>query len=160
MLLRLAALGILLVVLFRLFRLAMSLRHAKHMREAARATEEARGATVLAELPLSEAEVAFLIEDAEGFRWGSARLPKDAIRGARLLVNGAVLQEFALEGARLPTPAVSEEYEGRERWEVGVYLADGATAVIPCGTLREGVSRETAGRVFEAVKAAAVRPGE
>ena len=154
MLIRLAALGLLLVVLFRLFRLAMGLRYAKHLREAARATEEARGATVVAELPLSEAEVAFLTEDAEAFRWGSARLRKDAIRGARLLVNGAVLQEFALEGARLPTPEVPEEYEGRERWEVGVHLADGGTAVIPCGTLREGVSREIAGRVFEAVKAA------
>jgi hypothetical protein len=152
MLIRLAALGLLLVVLFRLFRLAMGLRHAKLAREAARADAEARGATVLAELPVSEAEVVFLVEDEEAFRWGSARLPKDAIRGARLLINGAVLQEFALEGARLPTPEAPEEYEGRERFEVRVYLADGGTAVIPCGTLREGVSREIASRVFEAVR--------
>lgn len=154
MLIRLLALGLLLVLLFRLFRMAMGLRYAKVRREEARAAEEARGAQVVAELPLSDAEVGFLVEDQREFRWGSARLSKDAIRGARLLVNGAVLQEFARQGAGLPPPDPAEEYEGRERWEVRVYGDGGAASTIPCGTLREGVSREIAGRVFEAVRSA------
>jgi hypothetical protein len=158
MLIRLAALLFLLFVLFQIFRLAMGLRHAKRARERARAEEEARGARVLAEIPLSDAEVVFLVEEPEAFRWGSASVKKDEVRGARLLVNGAVLQEFALPQARLPVPEAPEEYEGRERWEVRVYLHGGRSALIPCGTLREGVSREVAGRVFEAVQAAAQTP--
>ncbi|HSD27113.1 MAG TPA: hypothetical protein VLL75_07390 [Vicinamibacteria bacterium] len=158
MLIRLAALGLLLVVIFQILRLAMGLRLAKRARERARAEEEARGARVLAEIPLTDAEVVFLVEEPEAFRWGGARVSKDAVRGARLLVNGAVLQEFALAGTRLPAPDAPEEYEGRERWEVRVYLDGGRSAVIPCGTLREGVSREIAGRVFEALQAAARTP--
>ena len=155
MLIRLAALGLLLVVLFQLLRLAMGLRQAKRARERVRAEEEARGARVLAEIPLSDAEVVFLVEDQGSFRWGSASVRKDDVRGARLLVNGAVLQEFAVAGAPLPAPEAPEEYEGRERWEVRVYVEGGGAVAIPCGTLREGVSREIAGRVFEAVQAAA-----
>lgn len=158
MLIRLLALGLLLVFLFRLFRMAMGLRYAKLLREGARAAEEARGSKVVAELPLSDAEVVFLVEDERAFRWGSASLTKDGVWGARLLVNGAVLQEFALEGARLPASEAPEEYEGRERWEVRVYGDDGRVSTIPCGTLREGVSREIAGRVFEAVRAAVAAP--
>jgi hypothetical protein len=33
-----------------------------------------------------------------------------------------------------------------------LYLDDGALRVIPCGTLREGVSREIATRVFHATR--------
>ena len=68
-----------------------------------------------------------------------------------MLVNGAVLRECAL-----PPPAPPAEYEGRERWEVALFLEGGAEARIPCGTLREGVSREIAARAFEAVQSACV----
>jgi hypothetical protein len=159
MLIRLLALGLLLFLVFRLFQTAMGLRYAKVRREEARAAEEARGSTVVAELPRSDGEVVFLVEDRNEFRWGSARLPKDVIRGVRLLVNGAVLQEFALPGQTLPPPEPAEEYEGRERWEVRVYGDGGGPSSIPCGTLREGISREIAGRVFEAVRSATVPPG-
>jgi hypothetical protein len=155
MFIRFAALAAFLFVVFRLFRLAMGLRQAKLQREGARAAEEARGATVVAELPLPGAEVVFLVEDERELRWGASRLLKEEIRGARLLVNGAVLQEFARVGTALPSPEPPEEYEGRETWEVRVYRDGAEPAVIPCGTLREGVSREIAGHVFEAVRAAA-----
>jgi len=154
MLIRLAALALLLIALWRVFRLAMGLRFAKVSREEARAAEEGSGRKVVAELPLSDAEVVFLVEDADAFRWGGARLAKRDISGARLMVNGAVLQEFAAPGEVLPVPESPEEYEGRERWEVRVFGRDASPTVIPCGTLREGISREIAGRVFEAVKRA------
>jgi hypothetical protein len=152
MLIRLAALALLVIALWRVFRLAMGLRFAKLSREEARATEVASGRRVLAELPLSDAEVVFLVEDSEAFRWGSSRLAKAEVRGVRLMVNGAVLQEFAVAGERLPPPQAPEEYEGRERWEVRVFSRDGGATAIPCGTLREGISRDIAGRVFAAVQ--------
>jgi hypothetical protein len=155
MLIRLAALALLLMALWRIFRLAMGLRFAKLSREEARVAEEATGGRVLAELPLSDAEVVFLVEDAKAFRWGGAQVAKADVRGARLIVNGAVLQEFAEPGERLPPPEPPEEYEGRERWEVRVFRRGASPTAIPCGTLREGISREIAGRVFEAVRKAA-----
>jgi hypothetical protein len=153
MLIRLAALAVLVIALWRVFRLSMGLRFAKLSREESRAAEEGSGRKVVAELPLSDALVVFLVEDADAFRWGSASLSKAEVRGVRLMVNGAVLQELTAAGERLPPPQAPEEYEGRERWEVRVFRGDGGTTVIPCGTLREGISREIAGRVFAAVQA-------
>ena len=149
---RVAALAILLAALFVVFRYAMSLRYAKRTRERARDAEEARGRHVVAEVPLSEDEVVFLTKDEREFTWGRHSVQKRAIAGARMLVNGAVLQECARREGVLPPPAPPTEYEGRERWEVVLYLERGGEARIPCGTLREGVSREIAGRAFEAVR--------
>jgi len=155
---RLLALAGLLAALFVVFRYAMSLRYAKRTRERARDAEEARGRRVIAEVPLSEEEVVFLTEDEAELSWGGRAVKKRAIVGARLLVNGAVLQECARRAGVLPPPAPPAEYEGRERWEVALFLEGGAEARIPCGTLREGVSREIGGRVFEAVRSACSSP--
>ena len=154
---RLLALAFLLAALFVVFRFAMALRYAKRTRERARDAEEARGRRVIAEVPLSEEEVVFLTEDEEELSWGRQSVRKRAIVGARLLVNGAVLRECARRESGLPPPAPAAEYEGRERWEVALFLEDGREARIPCGSLREGVSREIAGRVFEAVRASTRR---
>jgi hypothetical protein len=157
---RLLALAVLVAALFSVFRYAMALRYAKRQRERARDAEEERGRRVIAEVPVSEDEVVFLTEDAHAFAWGQAVVDKGEIVGARLLVNGAVLQEWVRDGsAALPPRAAPLEYEGRERWEVALFLTGGREALIPCGTLREGVSREIAGRVFEAVRAAGAQAG-
>ena len=155
---RALALAILLATLFVVFRFAMALRWAKRAREKARDAEEARGRRVIAEVPLSEAEVVFLTEDEREFSWGRHSVEKRAIVGARLLVNGAVLRECARREGALPPPAPPSEYEGRERWEIALFLEGGGEARIPCGTLREGVSREIAGRAFEAVRTACAIP--
>jgi hypothetical protein len=152
---RLLALAALAAGLFGVFRFAMALRYAMRERESARRAEEARGRRVIAEVPLSEDEVVFLTEDDRVFAWGAREVAKAEIVGARLLVNGAVLQEFAARPGLLPPPQAPAEYEGRERWEVAVFLEGGSETRIPCGTLREGVSREIAGRAFAAVRAAA-----
>jgi hypothetical protein len=138
-----------------LLRLALGLRQAKLDRDRGRAAEEAQGRRVVAELQLSKTETAFLLEDAGSIRWGSEALAKSDIAGARLLVNGGVLQEFARGSALLPPLDPPREYEGGEVWEVVVYRRSGGAARIPCGTLREGVSREIAGRAFAAILAAA-----
>jgi len=155
---RALALAILLATLFVVFRFAMALRWAKRARERARDAEEARGRRVIAEVPLSEEEVVFLAEDEREFSWGRHSVEKRAIVGARLLVNGAVLRECARRERALPPPAPPSEYEGRERWEIALFLEGGGETRIPCGTLREGVSREIAARAFEAVRSACAIP--
>ena len=156
-LVQLVAAAAFLLLAFSVFRLAMGLRWAKVSREAARAEGLAAGRRVVAELPLPSGEVAFLMEDAAGFAWGDRRCEKAGIAGVRMRLNGGVLAEFAKDGVRLPAPEPPEEYEGRERWDVALFAADGFLEAIPCGVLREGVSREVAGTVFEAVKRAVGR---
>ena len=159
MLVKAAALLVLLLLLWMVFRFAMGLRWAKVSREAARAAEQARGRRVVAEIPVSEDEVVFFLEDDAGFYWGGRQARKREIRGARLLLNGGVMASFARNGEALPHPSTPEEYQGRERWEVVVYLEDGGEERIACGGLREGVSRDMATRVFEAIRSA-VAPGK
>jgi hypothetical protein len=140
------------LVLFSLFRLAMGLRWAKVVRETARAEAGGEGRRLLAELPLASGEVVFLVEDESALAWGEERCDKSRIAGVRMRLNGGVLAEHASPGVTLPPPEASEEYEGRERWDVALFSRDGFLASIPCGVLREGVSREVASTVFEAVR--------
>jgi hypothetical protein len=135
----------------------MGLRWAKVSREATRKAEEGAGRRVLAELPRAQGDVVLFVEDALGFGWGDVRVGKDVIAGARMRLNGGVLAEFARPGTFLPPPVPPEDYDGRERWDVLVFRDDGSSLSVPCGTLREGVSREVASTVFEAVRRAAAR---
>ena len=153
MIIRVAALLLLLAALWVLFRFAMALRWSKVVREGSRSAEESRGRRVVAEIPLPD-ELLFFLEDDAGFYWGASQARKSEIRGGRLLLNGGVIGSFTRRGAALPEPPAAEEYEGRERWDVLLYCG-GRTEAVPCGSLREGVSREIAGRVFEAVRRAA-----
>lgn len=154
MLVRILAFAVFLYFLFSLFRYAMGLRAAKLAREDERAAAEAGGLWVVAELPLPSGEVAFLAEDKHFFSWGDTRVAKADVAGLRMRLNGGVLAEHAREGVRLPPPSPPEEYEGGERWDVALYGTHDLLASIPCGILREGVSREVASTVFAAVKRA------
>jgi hypothetical protein len=106
---------------------------------------------VVAELPLPDGVVLFL-EDAAGFYWRDESVSKTAVDGARLELNGGVVAQAARPGAFLPQPGSAAEFEGSEEWEVVLYLAAGGRRRVRCGRLREGVSREAASAVFEAVK--------
>jgi hypothetical protein len=152
MIIRVVAALLLLAALWVLFRFAMALRWSKVVREGSRSAEESRGRRVVAEIPLPDGLLLFLEDDA-GFYWGASQARKSEIRGARLLLNGGVIGSFSRPGAALPDPPPAEEYEGRERWDVLIYC-QGRTEAVPCGILREGVSREIAARVFEAVRRA------
>jgi len=153
MIIRVAAALLLLAALWVLFRFAMALRWSKVVREGSRSAEESRGRRVVAEIPLPD-ELLFFLEDDAGFYWGGSQARKSEILGARLLLNGGVIGSFSRPAAVLPGPPPAEEYEGRERWDVLIYCP-GRTEAVPCGILREGVSREIAARVFEAVRRAA-----
>jgi hypothetical protein len=151
-LIRLAAALLLAALLWQLFRFAMGLRYAKLRREQAREREEAQGRRVVAEIPLEDDLVLF-VEDPVAFQWGSDSVPKAAVMGARLLLNDAVLAAVGRAGFDLPAPpAPDPDEEGRERWAVILYLRDRGERRVACGTLREGVSREIATQVFEALR--------
>lgn len=139
------------VVLFSLFRYAMALRWSKVARVSLREAEELRGRRVVAEIPGAGDEMIFFLEDDEAFAWGAERVRKSEIVGARLRLNRGILASWARPGLAMPEPESAEDFEGRETWDVVLYLEGGATRVVPCGTLREGVSREIAARVFHVV---------
>ena len=150
---QLVAGAVLLVFLWRSFRLAMSLRASRVRREEEREAEEARGRRIVAEVPVAKGELHLFVDDGSAFEWLGARLPKAQIVGGRLLLNRGVMASCVRPGARLPEAGPAEEFEGRERWDVRVFTEDGSLD-IPCGTYREGVSREIARSVFAAVQAA------
>src|SRR6185503_4396641 len=152
MIIRIAAFVLLIAPVWVLFRFALALRCSKVVREGSRSAEESRGRRVVAEIPLPEG-LLFFLEDDAGFYWGTSQARKREVVGARLLLNGGVIGSFSRAGAALPDPPPAEEYEGRERWDVLIYCS-GRTEAVPCGSLREGVSREIAARVFEAVRRA------
>jgi len=152
MIVQLLAGSLLVVTLFVAFRFAMGLRWARVVREKALIEELERGRRLIAEVPTPSGEIELFLEDESGFYWGGARLGKPGLQGARLLLNGAVMRECRSGGAELPAARLPEEYEGRERWEVMAFHAEGSTR-IECGSLREGVSRDAARDVFEAIRA-------
>jgi hypothetical protein len=151
MIVRLLAGVVLVLVLWWFFRLAMGLRWAKVERDRARAREEESGRHVVAELPLQDG-VILVVEDAGRISWGGQGVLKQDLLGGRLLLNSAVVGTVTRPGATLPAPPEAEPQEGRERWEVVVYLRDGTWRSIPCGTVREGVSRDAARAVLDAVR--------
>ena len=140
----------LLLALAWLFRFAMGLRYAKVVRERERRALAQLGRRLVAEVPAASGELRLFVEDPAAFHWEGETLAKAEVVGARLLVNGRVVESRARPGATLP-PARTEEREGRERWEVRVSLVGGGEVEIPCGSLGEGVSREAAQRVFAAL---------
>ena len=152
--LQVAAAVLLAAFLFSMFRYAMALRAAKVARQSRREAEESRGGRVVAEIPGADDGVTLFVEDAGGFYWGAARVAKRDVVGARLRLNGGILASWTRPGTSLPEPTSPADFEGRERWDVVLYVEGGGTRVVECGTLREGVSREIASRVFEAVKPA------
>jgi hypothetical protein len=151
---KILALLALLALLWSIFRLSMGLRWAKVSRESARRDEEGRGRRIVAELPSADGTLGFFAEDHAGFYWPAGEAGKSTLTGARLLLNGGVMAAATRPGQTLPEPPAPEPFEGRERWEVALYAMTGRGQTIACGTVREGVSREIATRVFEAVRAA------
>ncbi len=149
---RIAAGAALALILFSIFRYAMALRAAKVARLSWREAEESRGRRVVAEIPGPGDAVTLFLEDEGGFYWGADEVRKPEIAGGRLRLNRGILATWARPGLALPEPESAEDFEGRETWDVVLYLDDGRTRVIPCGTVREGVSREIATRVFHATR--------
>jgi hypothetical protein len=152
LLVRVVASLLFLAFLWSLIRFAVGLRFEKRAREKALDREEAEGRRVVAEVPL-ETGMLLVLHDGNALIWGKERFEYDEIAGAQTLLNGRTLASVARPGFELPQGDAGEDLE-RERWDVRLYRRDGTTRDLGCGSLREGVSREIATGVFEAVRAA------
>ena len=129
---QIAAAAALAVVLFSIFRYAMALRAAKVARQSWREAEESRGRRVVAEIPGAGDDMTLFLEDDEGFYWGAEEVRKRQVAGGRLRLNRGILASWARPGVVLPEPQSAEDFEGRETWDVVLYLEDGATRFIAC----------------------------
>jgi len=145
---------LLLIALLSAFRFAMGLRYAKLLREQALLEEAARGRRVVAEVPTSDGRILLFREDDERFYWAETSCAKRDVVAARLLLNGAVVGEVSAGDAALPGAPGLDPGDLRERWEVVAYRDGAAPLSIPCGSLREGVSRDAARAVFESLRSA------
>ncbi len=154
---RVLAAAALLVALWKLFRFAMALRFAKVLRDEERQASEASGRRLVAELPTHQGDLVLFHESASSFFYGEREVEKQAIVAARLFLNGRIVDQTFRPGASAPDASWAEEYDGRERWDLRLDFRTGEPLTIPCGMLREGVSREAATRVFRAV-AASITP--
>lgn len=153
MLVRLLAAAAFAWLVVRLLRFALGLRAQMRAREEDRQAQEARGRRVVAELPL-DAGVLLFLEDAAGFYWAENAVAKRDVLGARLVLNGGIVAQASRPDAFLPAPGAAAEFDGSEQWEVALFGPDGGARRVPCGRLREGVSRDAATAVFEAAKRA------
>lgn len=150
----LAAVVAILLIFFAL-RMATALTRDRRKRHGERASIEAGGRTIVAEIP-SDTGLIFFTEDAEAFHLGDRPIPKAAITAARVLINGAPIAVAARPGrqaAAIPSDLVQQRPEGlaRDRWDVAIDTEDD-TVIVPCGAIREQISQELARGIFDAVK--------
>ena len=118
------------------------------------ATKRAAGAASWPSCRRPDGTLGFFAEDHAGFYWPAGEAGKSGLRGARLLLNGGVIAAVTRPGEALPEPPALEPFEGRERWEVVLYGTAGRDHNDRLRHRAEGVSREIATRVFDAVRAA------
>jgi hypothetical protein len=121
-----------------------------------RASEEALGRLIIAELPTA-AELVLFSGDGVRFYHGDRPIEKDLIRAVRVLVNGSPIAAYVStrwpsEGAPHGTTFENRpDGIARDRWDVALESEQGLT-LIECGEIRERVSQELARRVYDAVR--------
>ena len=136
--------------------LATTLTGYRKRQRRTRDNEEARGRTIIAEIP-GEDDLRLFTEDDRQFHYGAASVGKDRISAVRVLINGAPIAAYvstrSTAGTRPQATSFEDRPEGiaRDRWDVAIEGADGLM-LVECGAIRERVSQELARAVFDAVK--------
>jgi len=137
--------------------LATTLTVYRKRRRRSRASEEARGRRIVAEIP-GDDDLRLFTEDERQFHYGGESVDKDRIAAVRVLINGApiaayVSRRHASEAAAMQPTSFEDRPEGiaRDRWDVAIERPDGVM-LVECGAIRERVSQELARAVFDAVK--------
>jgi hypothetical protein len=142
--------------------LGTTLRLYQRRRRRRRDSEQARGRTIVAEIP-TEDELALFTEDADAFHWSDKTIAKASILAVRVLINGSPLVAYESRRARhddaTPPTSFVDRPEGiaRDRWDVAIETdaprnGDRGVVLVECGAIRERVSQELARAVFDAVK--------
>ena len=137
--------------------LASTLRFHRLGRERERRELQAAGRKVIVEVPTRDGLTLFSAAE-DHFHWGETAIAKDDIRLVRVLINGSPIATHAAR--RCPSKdhgssgAFTDRPDGiaHDRWDVLVRTEVG-DALVECGSIREGVSRELARSVFDAIKA-------
>ena len=147
--------------------LATTLTLYRKRRQGARDSEQARGRTIIAEIP-SDDDLVLFTEDTTCFYYGDRRIDKRQITAVRVLINGSPIAAYESRRAN-PRPNVQaagaeDRPEGiaRDRWDVAI---EGVAArpdaqppeapgvvLVACGAIRERVSQELARAVFDAIR--------
>jgi hypothetical protein len=136
--------------------LATTLKIYRARRGRARASEEARGRTIVAELPTAEDLVLFS-EDEHCFYYGPRSIDKESVGAVRVLINGvpiaATISTRHPGASALHPTSFEDRPEGiaRDRWDVAIETSAG-TVLVECGAIRERVSQELARTVYDVVK--------
>jgi hypothetical protein len=145
-----------LVLLLAAASMATALRGYRQRRVRLRDSERALGRTIIAEIPAGD-DLVLVSSDPVRFYYGDQSVDKDLIVAVRVLVNGSPIAAYVsprhpAAAMRQPT-SFDDHPEGsvRDRWDVAVETINGTT-LIECGAIRERVSQELAGRVFDAIK--------
>jgi hypothetical protein len=144
------------VLLLAAASMATALRGYRQRRVRLRDSERALGRTIIAEIPAGD-DLVLVSTDPVRFHYGDQSVDKDLIVAVRVLVNGSPIAAYV--SARHPAAATrqptsfDDHPEGivRDRWDVAVETVAGTT-LIECGAIRERVSQELAGRIFDAIK--------
>jgi len=144
------------LLVFFALRLATSLTRDRIKRRQRRTSLQAKGQSVLAEVP-TEFGLMFFTEDQTAFHFGDRIIVKDSITSARVLINGVPIASIAstriTSAQTAPHNTVADRLEGlaRDRWDV-IIETDSDSIVVPCGEIRERISQELARAIFDAVK--------
>ena len=157
----LVAIVVVIVLVIAALRMATSLQWYKRDHHRARRALDARGQTILAEIPGQDG-LGLFTEDAGSYYWQDTPIPKPSIRAVRVLISGAPLstrvsarfRSAQSSAASDPTDAgnalASFEAFERDRWDVAIDVED-ETVVVECGAIRERVSQDLARLVFDTV---------
>jgi hypothetical protein len=143
-------------LIFFALSLLTSLHFYRKRHRTARDDEQARGRTIIVELP-TDPELTLFSADAEHFYYGAAPIDKNEIMAVRVLINGSPIAAFVSprwESAQhLQPTSFDDRPEGiaRDRWDVAIETVH-TTILVECGAVRERVSQELARKIFDAVR--------
>ena len=143
-------------LVFAALGLATTLHAYRRRLQRKRASEQALGRQIIAEVPVGS-ELVLFSEDEDHFHYGEQPIPKERIAAVRVLINGspiasAVSTRWPLANLAQPT-SFDDRPEGieRDRWDVAIETTSGLT-LVECGAIRERVSQELARRIYDAVR--------
>jgi hypothetical protein len=143
-------------LVFAALALATTLHAYRRRLQRKRASEQALGREIIAEVPVGS-ELVLFTEDEQYFHHGEQPIPKDRIAAVRVLINGSPIASTIStrwpQAASAQPTSFDDRPEGieRDRWDVAIETDSGVT-LVECGAIRERVSQELARRIYDAVR--------
>ena len=143
-------------LVFAALGLATTLHAYRRRLQRKRASEQALGRHIIAEVPVGP-ELVLFSEDEDHFHYGEQPIPKERIAAVRVLINGSPIASAVSTRWPLANSAQATSFDDRpegierDRWDVAIETTSGVT-LVECGAIRERVSQELARRIYDAVR--------